>query len=109
VALHRDGLQPRHLDSLAASAVLYTIAGIRDFRPSIFGKANTFAQVSAIFFVLLFEVYRAQWVFVLRTAFLWATFAFTVISGVHYVFLAQHRMRDLSHGESPATNKKQVA
>ena len=99
----------RDVSILLLGGVLFVIAGLRDFRPSIFGKANTFAQVSAIFFVLLFEVYRVQWVFVLRTAFLWATFAFTVISGVHYVFLAQHRMRDLSHGESPAMGKKQIA
>ncbi len=31
-------------------------AGLRDFRPSVFGKANTFAQVAAIFFVLLLLV-----------------------------------------------------
>ncbi len=40
----------RDISILCASAVLYAIAGLRDFRPSIFGKANTFAQVSAIFF-----------------------------------------------------------
>jgi cardiolipin synthase len=96
----------RDISILAASAVLYTIAGLRDFRPSIFGKANTFAQVAAIFFVMLFEVYRVQWVLILKTAFLWATFAFTVISGVHYVFLAQHRMRELGHGETHAVGSK---
>ena len=39
----------RDISILCASAVLYAIAGLRDFRPSIFGKANTFAQVAAIF------------------------------------------------------------
>ena len=45
----------RDISILAASAVLYAIAGLRYFRPSIFGKANTFAQVAAVFFVLLLE------------------------------------------------------
>ncbi len=46
----------RDISILAASAVLFAIAGLRNFRPSIFGKANTFSQISAVFFVLLFEI-----------------------------------------------------
>src|SRR5438309_2064796 len=53
----------RDVSILCASAVLYAIAGLRDFRPSIFGKANTFGQVAAVFFVLLFEVDHAYWVY----------------------------------------------
>src|SRR6202158_2252592 len=49
----------RDITILLASAVLYAIAGLRDFRPSIFGKANTFAQVAAVFFVLLLEIDHA--------------------------------------------------
>ncbi|HEY1265576.1 MAG TPA: CDP-alcohol phosphatidyltransferase family protein [Terriglobales bacterium] len=82
---------------LAASAVLYAIAGLRDFRPSIFGKANTFAQVAAIFFVLLLPVHTAPWVSIARISFLRATFAFTIISGVHYTFLVGQRLRAHSH------------
>jgi cardiolipin synthase len=98
----------RDISILAASAVLYAIAGLRDFSPSIFGKANTFAQVSAVFFVMLFQVepLRAVWVF--RTVFLWATFAFTIISGVHYVFLVQHRLHASTReaGPRPAAGKQ---
>ncbi len=43
----------RDISILAASAVLFAIAGLRNFRPSIFGKANTFSQIAAVFFVLL--------------------------------------------------------
>ena len=43
----------RDISILAASAVLFAIAGLRDFRPSIFGKANTFSQIAAVFFVML--------------------------------------------------------
>ncbi len=89
----------RDISILCASAVLYMIAGLRDFRPSIFGKANTLAQVAAVFFVLLLEVDRARWVSIARLTFLRATFAFTIVSAVHYVFLVGHRLR--SH-PSPA-------
>ena len=46
----------RDVSILLVSGVLFMIAGLRDFRPSIFGKANTFAQVSAVFFVLLLMI-----------------------------------------------------
>jgi cardiolipin synthase len=83
----------RDISILCASAVLYAIAGLRDFRPSIFGKANTFAQVAAVFFVLLFQIDRARWVWISRLTFLRATFAFTIISGLHYVFVIGQRLR----------------
>jgi cardiolipin synthase (CMP-forming) len=91
----------RDLAILATSAVLYAIAGLRNFSPSIFGKANTFAQVSAIFFVLLFEVERWRAVWIARTVLLWATFAFTAISWVHYGFLVQTRLK-LQHEAAPS-------
>lgn len=87
---------------LAASAVLYAIAGLRDFRPSIFGKANTFSQISAVFFVLLLEIVRQRWVWIARTTFLRATFFFTIISALHYVILVQKRLREHAHALPPA-------
>src|SRR5437868_54696 len=51
---------------LLVSGVLYTIAGLRDFRPSIFGKANTFAQVAAVVFVMLLEIDHARWVWIAK-------------------------------------------
>ncbi|MGA8151760.1 MAG: CDP-alcohol phosphatidyltransferase family protein [Terriglobales bacterium] len=77
---------------LAASAVLYAIAGLRDFRPSIFGKANTFAQVAAVFFVLLLQVHPERWIVIARLTFLRAVFTFTIISALHYVFLVGQRL-----------------
>lgn len=87
----------RDVSILAASAVLFAIAGLRDFRPSIFGKANTFSQIAAIFFVMLLSVKPVRWIWIARTVFLRATFAFTIISAVHYVFLVQHRLRSHAH------------
>jgi len=87
----------RDISILCASAVLYAIAGLRDFRPSIFGKANTFAQVAAIFFVLLFQVKHDRWVWITQATFLHATVGFTMVSAIHYVFLVGHRLRAVNH------------
>lgn len=90
----------RDISILLISGVLFMVAGLKDFRPSIFGKANTFAQVAAIFFALLLLVMPVVWVDILRRTFLNATFFFTILSAVHYAFLVQHRLR--SHPQLPA-------
>jgi len=92
----------RDISILAASAVLFAIAGLRDFRPSIFGKANTFSQISAVFFVLLLQVVPQRWVWIARTVFLRATFFFTIISALHYLILVQKRLREHTHALPPA-------
>jgi cardiolipin synthase len=84
----------RDISILAASAVLFAIAGLRNFRPSIFGKANTFSQIAAVFFVLLFQVDSLGWIWIARTVFLRATFFFTIASALHYVILVQQRLRE---------------
>jgi cardiolipin synthase len=91
----------RDISILFASAVLYAIAGLRDFRPSIFGKANTFAQVAAVFFVMLQQIDPARFVGIARLTFLRATFAFTIISALHYVLLVGRRLR--VHHQLPAS------
>jgi len=85
---------------LLVSGVLYTIAGLRDFRPSVFGKANTFAQVAAVLFVMLFQVYAAHWVWVGRRLFLNATFFFTIVSGLHYVYLVGQRLHAMNQPQA---------
>jgi len=85
----------RDICILIVSAVLYTIAGLRDFRPSIFGKANTLAQVAAVIFVMLFEVNQSHWVAVLRKGFLQATFVLTIVSALHYLYLVAQRLDKL--------------
>ena len=92
----------RDISILAASAVLFAIAGLRNFSPSIFGKANTFSQISAVFFVLLNEIYHQRWIWIARTEFLRATFIFTIISALHYVILVQQRLRTHTQAAPPA-------
>jgi cardiolipin synthase (CMP-forming) len=87
----------RDISILLISGVLFMIAGLRDFRPSIFGKANTFAQVAAIFFVLLLLVKPIVLIENCAKIFLRATFLFTIVSAVHYAFLVQHRL----HSHAP--------
>ncbi len=89
----------RDISILAASAVLFAIAGLRDFRPSIFGKANTFSQIGAVFFVVLLQVHPKRWIWISSRAMLIATFWFTIVSALHYVILVQHRLRAV-HAEA---------
>jgi cardiolipin synthase (CMP-forming) len=85
-------------------AVLFAATALRDFRPSIFGKSNTVAEVGAVFFVLLYEVTGTDWIRFTRRGFLYATMILTVLSGVHYVFLAGHRLA-LLHAKSSAARQ----
>ncbi len=89
---------------LLVSGVLYTIAGLRDFRPSIFGKLNTLSQVMAVIFVMLLQVYTAAWVGIARTISLRAVFIFTIVSGLHYVYLVGRRLRTMNGGPAPSAS-----
>lgn len=87
---------------LVVSAVLYAAVGLRNFKPSIFGKLNTTAQIGTIFFVLFMEIHPAVWTFYAKRGFLWLTFLFTTLSGVHYIFLVGQRLKSTAHGGQQA-------
>jgi cardiolipin synthase (CMP-forming) len=78
---------------IATCAVLYATTTLREFKPSVFGKVNTVAQIVALFFVLLHQIDEAGWVALGRTMGLWATGAFTIVSGIHYIILTGQRLR----------------
>jgi hypothetical protein len=42
---------------------------------------------------VLFQVAQSTWIMVTVKVFLYATFTFTTLSGVHYVLLTGHRLR----------------
>jgi len=88
----------RDVGILVVAALLYAAAGRREFKPSLFGKANTVAQVVAVAVVLLHQLIGAQWVVMLRTAALDATMVLTVASGLQYAWTSARRMA------APATN-----
>ena len=71
---------------LVIAALLYTVTSFRDFRPSLFGKINTLAQITTVVAVLLHEVYAATWVWYVRRVGLWTVVAMTLLSGFHYLF-----------------------
>ncbi len=83
----------RDICIVATCAVLYATTTLRTFQPSVFGKVNTLAQIVGLFFVLLRQISDAQWVQTGRWIGLWATFAFTLISGIHYIVLTAQRLR----------------
>lgn len=82
----------RDLGILMVAALLYAAAGVREFSPSIFGKANTLAQVAAIGAVLLKQLVAAPWVAAFRLIALDATMVLTVVSGLHYAWRTARRL-----------------
>ena len=90
---------------LVVSALLYAIVSLRDFRPSIFGKLNTFAQVATVFMVLLFEVTHSAPIYQARSAGLWLTMLFTILSGVHYIYLVGVRLKLHSQARSAGSGR----
>jgi cardiolipin synthase len=92
----------RDVGILLVAAVLYAVAGRREFGPSIFGKANTVAQVTAVAVVLLHQLTTVKWVVMLRLVALDATVALTVASGLHYAWIiAWHRSSTQNTGAAP--------
>ena len=81
----------RDVGILLVAAILYAAVGRREFYPSIFGKANTLAQISAVAAVLLHQLTPAHWVAVARTVALGATIGLTIASGLHYAWLVSRR------------------
>jgi cardiolipin synthase len=81
----------RDVGILLVAALLYTVVGRREFHPSIFGKANTIAQIAAVAAVLLYHLTAAYWVAICQKVALDATMGLTVISGLHYAWVASRR------------------
>lgn len=82
----------RDVGILLVAAILYAAVGRREFQPSLLGKANTLAQVIALAAVLLHQLTTNSWVENLRWLALDATVVLTVLSGLHYAWLASRRI-----------------
>jgi cardiolipin synthase (CMP-forming) len=95
----------RDLGILIVAAIMYAVVGRRDFGPSIFGKANTVAEVTAVAVVLLNQLVRAEWVAILRLVALDATIGLTILSGLHYAWIAAHRSSAHAGGSSDANSE----
>jgi len=95
LVLHHEGLISRRVTVLVfardlgiiiVAAILYASIGMKDFRPSLFGKANTLAQITALLTVILSMFYAPPLVLLVRYWSLVATVVFTVVSGFHYAW-----------------------
>jgi cardiolipin synthase len=82
----------RDVGILLVAAILYAATGRREFNPSIFGKANTTAQVAAVAAVLLHQLTAVYWVAATETWALNSTIVLTVASGLHYSWVAARRV-----------------
>ncbi len=82
----------RDISILAISAALYATSALRDFRPSVFGKLNTVAQVAAIPLVMAREFLPWPWLAEAKAIALWTTFGLTLLSGVHYIVITGQRL-----------------
>jgi cardiolipin synthase len=89
----------RDIGMLLTAVVLYSVVNLRDFRPSLLGKANSFSQVLAIGVVLLSLIDQQPWVSTARDAMLDAVVALTVLSGFHYAWVASQRIGALTSEE----------
>jgi len=76
----------RDLGILMVAAILFATTTIRNFKPSIFGKANTVAQILALAAVLLSQSVAPFWLLMVRKWALDATVALTLLSGFHYAW-----------------------
>lgn len=110
VLTHMGILQPRiavlvfgrDLGMLLTAVILYATTNLRDFHPSILGKANSFSQMMAIGVVLLSLIDTQPWVGACKSVALDVTMLLTVASGFHYAWVASQRIGLVTPGESPA-------
>jgi cardiolipin synthase len=81
----------RDVGILMVAAILYAAAGHREFKPSLFGKANTLAQVATVAIVLLVQIHTTPALAVFRRLALDATMVLTVVSGLHYAWFVARK------------------
>lgn len=82
----------RDLGILMVAAILFATTSIRNFRPTIFGKGNTVAQIVAVASVILCQFYSPRWAVLLRSWALMATVVLTLLSGFHYAWRAMRQI-----------------
>ena len=90
----------RDLGILVVGATLFGAAGMRNFKPSVFGKANTFAQIVALVAVLLAQWLPAGAVVWVRDWALKATMLLTCLSGFDYAVRIPWRLGATARAEA---------
>ena len=82
----------RDLGILVVGAILFAALGLRNFKPSIFGKANTLAQIVAVVFVMLGQFLPGAGVDWVRHWALIATGTLACVSGFDYALKMAWRL-----------------
>jgi cardiolipin synthase len=102
IVLTHVGLVPLRITVLVFSrdfgivligSLLFITAGLRDFRPSLLGKANTVIQIFAVTVVMVCAVYGPAWLLDMRRILLDGTLVLTIASAAHYAWLMSQRLR----------------
>lgn len=96
----------RDIGMLLTAVILYTTTNLRDFHPSLLGKANSLSQVVALGVVLLSLIYQQPWVATAKTVMLDATIFLTVASGFHYAWVASQRIGQLTEPDTSTAGKQ---
>jgi cardiolipin synthase len=78
---------------LVGAAAINMVSGFRAFRPSFLGKLSTVVQIVAVAIVILAAQLRVGTGYYLPTVYT-TVFAFTLLSGIHYVFFVSGLMND---------------
>ncbi|NOZ79937.1 MAG: CDP-alcohol phosphatidyltransferase family protein [Acidobacteria bacterium] len=91
MALFRDAL------IVIVALLLYVAAGMRRFRPTIWGKLTTFMHVSTVTLVLVANIRSVpDW---LLLTFFYVSFGFVIISGFNYIYRASKMLEAVEDRE----------
>ena len=93
----------RDIIILVICTLVYATTPLRDFSPTLLGKANTVAQIVTLGATILVEVEAWQWVVIAKWVGIWTVFALTIVSALHYVFLLGIRLRAVTAPDRSGT------
>ena len=91
----------RDIIILVVCTLVYATTPLRDFRPTLLGKANTVAQIVTLGATILVEVEPWFWVVLTKWVGVWTVFALTIVSALHYVYLLGVRLRAIGATDRP--------
>lgn len=78
---------------VATALLMMLTTPIRTFRPSIYGKANTVAQIATVLLTLLALINPMELLDRLALIAVYCTAVFTILSGLHYATATAARLR----------------
>ncbi len=77
---------------LLAVLILLLTTSLRQFPPSVVGKANTVVQVAAVFCVMLDNLYARAWLDSARHILMVLVPTLVLASGLHYAYLTARKL-----------------